>query len=115
MERSMVGIKRKDREKNENVRKITKVEDVTTKIRQLKWRWTGHMMRGREKWNKTVTMWYPRDMKRKRGRQFRRWEDEIIQIAGRTWSRLARDREKWKGLEEAFARRHTDESNAVEK
>jgi hypothetical protein len=108
MERSMMGVKRKDKKRLDEIRGQTRIEDITVKIRKLKWKWTGHMMRGKDKWSRTATIWYPRDHKRKRGRQFKRWVDEIVQIAGKTWTRLAMDREKWKMLEEAFAKRQTD-------
>ncbi|GBP17436.1 hypothetical protein EVAR_8793_1 [Eumeta japonica] len=40
--------------------------------------------------------------KRSKGRQHKRWEDDIKQTAGAKWTRIARDRETWKSLEEAF-------------
>ncbi|GBP70293.1 Retrovirus-related Pol polyprotein from type-1 retrotransposable element R2 [Eumeta japonica] len=52
--------------------------------------------------------WYPRDKKRKRGRQHRRWENELKLTAGSNWRRVVRDRKQWKMLEEAFANRHTE-------
>ncbi|GBP53710.1 hypothetical protein EVAR_39864_1 [Eumeta japonica] len=52
--------------------------------------------------------WYPRDGKRKRGRQHRRWEDKLKLTAGPNWRRVARDRKQWKMLEEAFANKHTE-------
>ncbi|GBP35255.1 hypothetical protein EVAR_19475_1 [Eumeta japonica] len=58
-----------------------------------------------EKWSRLVTEWYPRDGKRSRGRPNKRWEDDLRKIAGSVWSRLARDRDKWKSLEEAFVDR----------
>jgi hypothetical protein len=46
MERSMMGVKRKDKKRLDDIRKQTRIEDITVKIRKLKWKWTGHMMRG---------------------------------------------------------------------
>lgn len=108
MERSILGIKRRDRMRNINIRKKTKVQDVTLKIKRLKWKWVGHMIRGKDKWSKMVTQWYPREGKRKRGRQQKRWDDDIRQVAGITWSRVARERREWRRLEEAFAKWQTD-------
>lgn len=109
MERSMTGIRKKDRVRNEQIRAKTKVTDILTRIDQQKWRWTGHMMREKEeKWSKIVTDWYPRNNKRSRGKQFRRWEDELKLTAGPNWRRVARDRTQWKQLEEAFTKRHTE-------
>ena len=52
--------------------------------------------------------WYSRDVKRRRRRQHKRWEDEIKLTAGAHWRRVARNRKHWKMLEEAFANRHTE-------
>lgn len=48
---------------------------------------------------------YPRDGKRKRRSQFKRWEDEFKLTEGLYWRR---DRIHWKMLKEAFAKRHTE-------
>lgn len=109
MERSLIGIKKQDRVRSIHIREKTKVVDVLSKIDQQKWRWTGHMIRcTQDKWNKIVTDWYPRDGKRSKGRQQKRWEDELKLTAGPNWRRVARDRKQWKMLEEAFAKRHTE-------
>lgn len=109
MERSMIGIKKQDKIRNIVIRSKTKVTDILTRIDSLKWRWTGHMLRGtQEKWSSIITHWYPRDGRRNRGRQSKRWEDELKLTAGPKWRRVARDRVQWKLLEEAFAKRHTE-------
>ena len=59
-------------------------------------------MRGAEKWCKAMIEWYPRNQKKKRGRQFKRWEDDIKATAGPLWSKTAKDRKEWKKLEEVF-------------
>ncbi|CAF4752853.1 unnamed protein product [Pieris macdunnoughi] len=93
MERSILGIKRRDRVKLQEIKKKTKFKNVHTIYRQLKWRWTGHMLReSTEKWTRIVTEWYPRYTRRKRGRQTKRWEDDSNKIAGQVWTRLAKDR-----------------------
>ncbi|GBP78794.1 hypothetical protein EVAR_65303_1 [Eumeta japonica] len=92
--------------KFENLEKIknkTKFKNVHSVCKKLKWRWTGHMLREeKEKWTRLIMEWYPRGNKRSKGRQHKRWEDDIKQIAGAKWTRLARDRETWKSLEETF-------------
>ena len=60
------------------------------------------------------TLCYPRGKKRKKGRQIKRWEDEIMKTAGRLWMRLAGERCVWKRLEEAFAKGHTDRTEVVQ-
>lgn len=109
MERSMTGYKRQDKIRNNDLRSITKLTDILTRVDQQKWRWTGHMMRDKlGKWSRKVTEWYPRDGKRNRGRQNSRWEDELKRTAGPNWRRVTQDRQQWKMLEEAFARRHAE-------
>lgn len=108
IERSILHIKRKDRQRLVTIRAKTKIYDVKTKIREQKWRWCGHMARNKfRKWTNDITDWYPRDGKRKRGRQHLRWVDDIESLAGTTWQRKAIDRKIWKGMEEAYVRRHT--------
>lgn len=109
MERSIVGCKRKDRIRNCDLRDKTKLTDILSQIDKQKWRWSGHMMRDIQgKWSKKVTEWYPRDGQRSRGRQRRRWSDDIKLTAGHLWSRVAQDRPQWKALGEAYAKRHTE-------
>ncbi|GBP33186.1 Putative uncharacterized transposon-derived protein F52C9.6 [Eumeta japonica] len=109
MERSMIGIKKEDKIQNTVIRSKTKVTDVLIRIDSLKWRWTGHLLRGtQEKWSNIITDWYPREGRRNRGRQSKRWEDELKLTAGPKWRRVARDRVQWKLLEEAFAKKHTE-------
>ncbi|XP_075990548.1 uncharacterized protein LOC142986144 [Anticarsia gemmatalis] len=92
MERSMLNVKKSDKLKNRVIRYKTKVIDITQKIRRLKWRWAGHLIRGHDKWSKKVTRWYPREGKRKRGRPQKRWDDEIREVAGVMWNRVAQER-----------------------
>lgn len=106
IERSIIGVKRRDRVKLQEIKCKTKFKNAHIVYKQLKWRWTGHMLREEKgKWTKLITEWYPRDGKRKRGRQFKRWDDDIKKIAGILWTRAAKDRNKWKSLEEAFVER----------
>ena len=50
-----------------------------------------------------LTEWQPRTGKRKRGRQKKRWRDDITAHMGTaTWTRVARERDKWKFYEEGF-------------
>ena len=108
MERHMLGVRLKDKVRCTTLRQITKIEDIIKKVKTMKWRWAGHMMReNNEKWSKMVTFWYPRGEVRKRGRQCIRWEDELRMLAGINWYKTARERTLWKKLEEAFVARHT--------
>ncbi|GBP10251.1 hypothetical protein EVAR_77640_1 [Eumeta japonica] len=107
MERSMLGLKIKDKVRNVDIRTRTKVTDILTRIDVQKWRWTGRMLRQpNNKRSKQVTLWQPRVGKRSRGYQVRRWEDDLKQTAGPLWLRV--ERTHWKELEEAYAKRHTE-------
>lgn len=109
MERSILNIKLRDKVKLTNIRTKTKISDVTYTVKKLKWKWVGHMIRNkRNKWSKDVTMWYPRDGKRRKGRQRKRWEDDIKKMAGTTWRRKATNRKLWQSLGEAYAKGQTD-------
>lgn len=113
MERSMIGKRKVDKIRHTNIRKATKVEDVVVKLRTLKWKWAGHTMRGDDRWSKVVTNWYPREGKRRKGKPLKRWEDDLVKMAGKNWMRTARERKEWKSLEEAFAGGHTGEQQNI--
>ncbi|GFO31736.1 endonuclease-reverse transcriptase [Plakobranchus ocellatus] len=49
-----------------------------------------------------VTEWQPRNGKRSRGRQARRWREDIVKTKGKTWSRDARDRDEWRRDAEGY-------------
>ena len=43
IERAMLGVSLKDRIKNEEIRRRTRVQDVMVRIARLKWSWAGHI------------------------------------------------------------------------
>ena len=109
MERKMIGITWRDRKRNTWVRKETKVRDIREVIKKRKWQWAGHLMRRTDnRWTTRITEWQPREGKRNRGQQKRRWRDEIRKSAGPTWYRDTRDRQQWKSLGEAFVLQWTN-------
>ncbi|PSN38170.1 hypothetical protein C0J52_14550 [Blattella germanica] len=70
---------------------------------KLKWKWGVHVARLQpERWAHAATIWDPYTGKRGRGRPRRRWADMFIAGAGKQWTRLARDRKKWKELEKSY-------------
>ncbi|GFN99552.1 endonuclease-reverse transcriptase [Plakobranchus ocellatus] len=75
MERKILGIKLADRVKCSEIRKRTQIQDIE---------------------------WQPRNGKRSRGRQARRWRDVIVKTTGNTWSRDARDRDEWRRDAEGY-------------
>ena len=67
------------------------------------WRWAGHVARFQDdRWTKRLTEWRPRSGTRKRGRQKRRWRDDLTNYIGITWTRQAQDRRRWQLLEEGY-------------
>jgi hypothetical protein len=109
MERAMLGISLRDRKRNEWIRRKTGVTDVIRKIKSLKWEWAGHIARMEdERWTKRVLNWRPYENKRPIGRPPERWDDDIkrFMIRGqhgtRNWQEMARNRDIWKNLKEAY-------------
>lgn len=114
MERSTLNIKSKDKIRLKTIRKQTKIIDIKYQIKQLKWKWAGHLTRSKtEKWTNEVTEWCPRYNKRSKGRQHRRWEDDIKEVAGPCWMRIARDRSLWRTLGEAYAKEQDNHKTGV--
>jgi hypothetical protein len=97
MERKVLGINLKDRMRNEELRRRSGIEDAAKAARRQKWRWGGHVARmDQERWAHATTVWDPRTGRRNRGRPRRRWDQEFRVVVGNQWSRIARDRGKWK-------------------
>ena len=104
----MIGISLRDKKRSSWIIENTRVKDIFVAIMEQKWRWAGHVARRDDnRWNKRLTDWTPREGKRDRRRPDRRWRDEIEKAAGTTWQQLARSRESWKRLREAFVQQWT--------
>ncbi|CAH2083788.1 unnamed protein product [Euphydryas editha] len=103
IERSMLNIKKIQKIRHNNIRKITKAKDALNYAKKLKWKWAGHVARLEDdRWTSRITKWKGPYGKRLQGRPHTRWEDEIIKIAGPCWPQVAQDRDVWNSLEEAF-------------
>eukprot|EP00794_Sanderia_malayensis_P008022 gene8022-8881_t len=105
MERMMTGYSRRDRKTNVWIREQSKVKDVITTAKSIKWRWAGHVARmDDERWTQLTTEWQPIHGKRARGRPKTRWRDELV-ITTKTiaWKRIAKNRNEWRNLGEVFA------------
>lgn len=103
IERSMMGLKLRDRIRSSKIRSKTKLIDAGKMAAKLKWKWAGHISRAMDnRWSERVLHWWPRDGKRVRGRPIRRWKDDIVQTAGNHWIRTAQNRMNWQEMEEAF-------------
>lgn len=105
MERQVMGLSLfKQRDLNissEELRRRSMLRDPIEYVYASKHRWAGHVARRNDgRWTRATTDWYPRDVKRPRGRPPTRWADSIQTLAqtvepGFHWSTLARDRFKW--------------------
>ncbi|GBP37018.1 Putative uncharacterized transposon-derived protein F52C9.6 [Eumeta japonica] len=99
----MLNIKKIDKVRHTKIRKTTKATDALNYALKLKWKWAGHVVRYTDRrWTARVTLWNGPTGKRSRGRPPTRWEDDLRQIAGPNWTDIARDRDVWASLEEAF-------------
>ena len=103
MERRVMGISLfRQRELNissEELRRRSLLKDPIEYIHRSKHRWAGHVARREDgRWTRATTDWYPRDIRRPRGRPPKRWADSFRQTVeqGQHWSTVARDRLKWK-------------------
>ncbi|CAH2102789.1 unnamed protein product [Euphydryas editha] len=105
MERSMLKIRRAHKIRHTKIRRVTKAIDALSYAQKLKFRWAGHVARMEDnRWTYETTTWNGPVGKRRVGRQYARWEEDIIKIAGIHWLTVAKDRNEWKSLEEAFTR-----------
>ena len=105
MERKMLNITLRDKVRCSEIRNRTKVKDIIEKIKEAKWRWACHLARREDnRWTKRLTEWQPRAGKRRRGRQKRRWRDDLDMYWGTNWARSAQDRRKWHMHEEGYIR-----------
>jgi len=73
MERSMLGVRKRDKIENTYLRSKTQLDDMDKVTKKLKWTYGGHIMRKTGGWEKTVETWTPYEAKRNRGRPLTRW------------------------------------------
>lgn len=103
MERYIIGKTRRDRVRNTWVRNKTRFKDIVKIVMKRKWKWAGHIVRGKERWTTRVMNWCPREFKRARGRPRDRWDKEMrLVCGGATWRRVAEERREWKRMGEVF-------------
>ncbi|CAH2234387.1 jg21191 [Pararge aegeria aegeria] len=101
MERS--EIKRIQKIRHDVIRQKTMVIDALHYSQRLKWRWAGHKARMvDDRWTIRLTSWPGPAGHRKVGRPYARWSDDIAKVAGINWMQVAKDRDRWSSLEEAF-------------
>lgn len=62
------------------------------------------MMRNVEKCTKNIMEWYPRNGKSQRGRQIKKWDDDLP----KGWRRLPHNRRVWEELRKAYVEGQPD-------
>ena len=103
MERKMLKAKLKDKIPCREIRAKTNIKDVVKFAAKQKWKWAGHVARLNDnRWTKRITDWQPRYGKRSRGRQVKRWRDDIVQMKGITWGRDAGQWDDWRRGAEGY-------------
>ncbi|CAH2256264.1 jg22622 [Pararge aegeria aegeria] len=74
MERVMLGVSLRDRIRNEDFRRRTRVTEIAQRVAKLKWKWAGHIARRTDgRWGSKVLEWRPRKEVDRR-HQTSRWE-----------------------------------------
>ena len=103
MERKMLNLKIKDKIPYTEIRKRTRVQDIVHFVLKQKWKWAGHVARlDDNRWTQRVTEWQPREGRRSRGRQRKRWRDDLVQLKGVTWRHDAQHRQRWRSDVEGY-------------
>jgi len=79
MLRRIKGITKRDREKNENIRRELGVPNIVEKVREARLRWFGHLQRAEEEHPAKTVMNHHVHGNRGRGRPKKRWRDNITE------------------------------------
>jgi hypothetical protein len=81
MERDMLGVSLRNRIRNDEIRKRTKVTDIARHIADLKWQWAIHIDRRTDgRWGGKVVEWRPRTGRRSVSRPPTRWTDYLVKV-----------------------------------
>ena len=93
-ERSMLNITFNDRRTNIWVRERTKIIDIISNVRGMKWFWEGHINHLKDdRWASRVNTWRQYEKKKRRGRPAKRWRDDLDKYWSDTiWQRTAQNR-----------------------
>jgi hypothetical protein len=97
MERQILRIKLRDKVRNEEIRRKTRLKDAYIDAQERKIRWAGHIARRADnRWTTRTTFWWPYNYKRPLGRPPQRWRKEIEESMGKNWQQLAKNRQNYK-------------------
>ena len=100
MLRWMSGVTKMDRIRNERIKRIAKIGEISKKVQESRLKWYGHVSRREDEYvgKRVMGMEVPRKIRR--GRPKRRWSDSIrIDLSERELSgEELEDRAKWRRL-----------------
>jgi len=101
MERAILGVTMRDRHRSTWIRAKIGVKVIVQVVKKQKGRWAGHVAKMKDnRWTKRITDWCPfNDKRSKKGPTLDGEKTE--KFAGKTWQRLAQNRQLWKELGEA--------------
>ena len=95
MERKLLRVTWRDKITNNTMKERKKACRRTAERK-----WAGHAARATDNWANDLLKWAPSG-KGKRGRPKTRWKDHVV--AGRRWTDMAKDRQKWSSQRDTFA------------
>ena len=94
----MFNVKLEDRIRNTIIRPRTRVTNIVQYVTNTKWEWAGHIARVKDnRWTIRSTEWQTEGV-RSVGRPKRRWRDDIVEQQRAVWTRIEKDRERWRTL-----------------
>ena len=98
MLRFAMGVTRKDKIRNEHIRSTVKVERLGMKMREVRLRWYGHVMRREQEYLGRKMMEMELPGKRRRGRPKRRFLDVVKEDMGEVGAKETdiEDRKMWR-------------------
>ncbi|CAH2267363.1 jg27546 [Pararge aegeria aegeria] len=106
IQKAMLGVSLRDKIRNVEIRRRTRVTDIAQRVAKLKWQWAGHIVRRRDGRAK-VLEWQPRTGKRSVGRPPTRWTDYIRRVAGSRWIQAPQNRGMWNSLQKTYVQQWT--------
>ena len=75
--------------------------DVVQYVTNTKRKWAGHIAQVKDnRWTTRSTEWQTEGVRSVR--RPRRWRDDIVGQQGAVWTRIAKDRERWRTLAEGY-------------
>ncbi|VDP26800.1 unnamed protein product [Heligmosomoides polygyrus] len=98
MLRWMAGVTRMNRIRNDATRRKFGVAPIADKMREVRLRWYGHVLRGKGGSVRKIALESEMSCRRSKGRPEQRWSDTLhkdFKVAG-VHPDLARDRERWR-------------------